>query len=110
MPNFDGGHYFLTALIPIKTGILVEDDGMRRSPVQLVRHALATLPTALQTQATEKIGINSPFARNTRTHLSRFVVINDVMYNARDPVDAIVAADLPSIEAFRKARQKSLLY
>jgi uncharacterized protein YbbC (DUF1343 family) len=27
-----------------------------------------------------------------------------------DPVDAIVAADLPSIEAFRKARQKSLLY
>jgi uncharacterized protein YbbC (DUF1343 family) len=27
-----------------------------------------------------------------------------------DPVDAIVAADLPAIEAFRKARQKSLLY
>jgi uncharacterized protein YbbC (DUF1343 family) len=27
-----------------------------------------------------------------------------------DPVDAIVAMDLPSIEAFRKARQKSLLY
>ncbi|PYQ49042.1 MAG: DUF1343 domain-containing protein [Acidobacteria bacterium] len=27
-----------------------------------------------------------------------------------DPFDAIVAADLPAIEAFRKARQKSLLY
>jgi uncharacterized protein YbbC (DUF1343 family) len=27
-----------------------------------------------------------------------------------DPVEAIVAADLPAIEAFRKARQKSLLY
>jgi uncharacterized protein YbbC (DUF1343 family) len=27
-----------------------------------------------------------------------------------DPVDAIVAADLPAIEAFRKARQKALLY
>ena len=27
-----------------------------------------------------------------------------------DPVDAILAADLPAIEAFRKARQKSLLY
>jgi uncharacterized protein YbbC (DUF1343 family) len=27
-----------------------------------------------------------------------------------DPADAIVAADLPAIEAFRKARQKSLLY
>ncbi len=27
-----------------------------------------------------------------------------------DPVDAIVATDLPAIEAFRKARQKSLLY
>jgi uncharacterized protein YbbC (DUF1343 family) len=27
-----------------------------------------------------------------------------------DPIDAIVAADLPAIEGFRKARQKSLLY
>ena len=27
-----------------------------------------------------------------------------------DPLDAIVAADLPALEAFRKARQKSLLY
>jgi len=27
-----------------------------------------------------------------------------------DPVDAIVASDLPAIETFRKARQKSLLY
>ena len=27
-----------------------------------------------------------------------------------DPVDAIVASDLPAIEAFRKARQKALLY
>jgi uncharacterized protein YbbC (DUF1343 family) len=27
-----------------------------------------------------------------------------------DPVEAILAADLPAIEAFRKARQKSLLY
>jgi uncharacterized protein YbbC (DUF1343 family) len=27
-----------------------------------------------------------------------------------DPTDAIVAADLPGIEAFRKARQKALLY
>jgi hypothetical protein len=92
MPNFDGGHYFLTALIPIATDTLVEHHGRRVSPIQAVRKTLATLPTALQTRATEKTGLNSPFSRNHRTHFARFVVIEDVMYNARDPVDAIRVA------------------
>jgi hypothetical protein len=89
MPNFDGGHYFLTALIPIVQDTLVEQDGMKHSPIQLVRSALSTLPTSLQTPVTERMGLNSPFARTRRTHLARFVVIDQAMYNGRDPKDAI---------------------
>jgi hypothetical protein len=92
MPNFDGGHYFLTALIPISTNILVEKDGQRFSPIQVVRKALATLPTARQTWASQRTGLNSPFSRNLRTHFARFVVVEDTMYNGRDPQDAIEAA------------------
>jgi hypothetical protein len=89
MPNFDGGHYFLTALIPVANDRLIEHEGTPKAPVDRVRSALARLPTALQSPVTEAIGINSPFARTTRTHLSRFAVIEDVVYNGRDPVDAI---------------------
>jgi hypothetical protein len=92
MPNFDGGHYFLTALIPISTGTLVEKDGQRFAPIQSVRKALATLPTALQTPASQATRLNSPFSRNTSTHFARFVVVEDVMYNGRDPENAIKAS------------------
>ena len=92
MPNFDGGHYFLTALIPISTTMLERKDGQRFSPVQVLRKTLVTLPTALQSPASEHIGINSPFSKNDRTHFARFVVIEDVMYNGRDPDDAIKAS------------------
>jgi hypothetical protein len=65
---------------------------VRCSSVQRLRDILATLPTALQSQATEDIGLNSPFARNQRTHLARFVVIDDVPYNGRESNDALTAA------------------
>jgi hypothetical protein len=90
MPNFDTGHYFLTTLAPIKTGAAPSDDeGMEVSYVQRLRMVLATLPTALQSPATEKLGMQSPFARNPRTHFCRFVVIDDVVFNGRVPVDGI---------------------
>ncbi len=92
MPNFDGGHYFLTALLPISTNILTDRGQQRLSPIQMVRKSLAILPTALQTPASTKIGLNSPFSRNRRTHFARFVVIEDVTYNGRDPMDAIKVA------------------
>jgi len=92
MPNFDGGHYYLTVIAPIAVDVVVEKNGMERAPIQMVRNALANLPTALQTKATEHIGINSPFSRNTRTHFARFAVIEDVMYNGRDPEDAVEIA------------------
>ncbi|HEY6873214.1 MAG TPA: hypothetical protein VI298_10860 [Geobacteraceae bacterium] len=90
--SFDGGHYFLTVLAPVRNTRLTERSGVRCSAVQRLRDVLATLPTALQSQATEDIGLNSPFARNKRTHLARFVVIDDVPYNGRESDDALVTA------------------
>lgn len=90
--SFDGGHYFLTMLAPIQNTQLVEYYGVPRSAVQRLRNVLATLPTALQSRATKAIGLNSPFARNTRTHLARFVVIDDVRYNGRESDDALTVA------------------
>src|SRR5665213_2810153 len=92
MPNLDGGHYFLTVLAPIDNRGVIDHDGMRNSPVHMVREALETLPTALQSPATEETGLNSPFSRNTRTHFARFAVLDDVFYNGRNPVDSIVSA------------------
>lgn len=90
--SHDGGHYFLTLLIPVQNQHLVEHYGIQCSAVQRLRDVLATLPTALQSKATEAIGLNSPFARNSRTHLARLAVINDVQYNGREGEEAILGA------------------
>ena len=94
MPNFDGGHYFLTVLAPIESARLHERHGVKSSAVHVVRDVLATLPTALQSPATEGIGLNSPFSRAQRTHLARFAVIDDVIYNGRSRRDALKVAAL----------------
>ena len=48
MPTFDGGHYFLTVLVPVKTH--PARDGSA-SPIQALRKRLAVLPPAQQTPA-----------------------------------------------------------
>ena len=80
MPTFDGGHYFLTVLVPIKTQPIA-DGAAFTSPVHALRKRLAMLPPAAQTLACSDG--QSPFARNTRNHFARFVVIDDVAYNGR---------------------------
>ena len=92
MPNFDGGHYFLTLLAPVRTDTVTTDDSVPISCEQALRIELACLPTALQSRQSAPSGLNSPFTRNTRTHFVRFSVINDVIYNGRDPSDAILNA------------------
>ncbi len=92
MPNFDTGHYFLTTLAPIKHGSASDERGVEVSHIERLRTTLAILPTALQSPATEQIGINSPFARDRHTHLCRFMVLDDVVYNGRPRSDAIVNA------------------
>ncbi|MEO0379389.1 MAG: hypothetical protein AAF252_03915 [Pseudomonadota bacterium] len=90
MPDLDSGHIFLTTFAPIRDSS--EDAGKHTSFTQDVRIALASMPTALQSPATEKIGVNSPFARNTRTHLARMFVLNDVVYNGRVGKNALAAS------------------
>ncbi|MGD9295319.1 MAG: hypothetical protein PVI41_10595 [Roseobacter sp.] len=90
MPDLDSGHYFLTTLAPIKDSATAAN--MHGSYTQAVRIALAKLPSAIQSPATEKIGQNSPFARNTRTHLARMFVLNDVVFNGRVGRNALAAS------------------
>lgn len=81
MADLDTGHVFLTTLAPIKTGTPLDPDST--SYDQRVRIALAELPTARQSPATERAKYNSPFARNLRNHFVRMFVIDDVIYNGR---------------------------
>lgn len=90
MPDFDNGHIYLTTLAPIKGCCAATSSA--NAYIQNIRNALARLPTALQSPATEAIGINSPFSKNKRTHLARLFVLNDSIYNGRTPIDAIWAA------------------
>jgi hypothetical protein len=90
MPTFDGGHCFLTALLPIKTSEVVDQDGLRSSPVHMVRDALAILPTARQSPVTESLPMTAPFAKCTKTHFARFAIIDDVIFNGRLASNAII--------------------
>ncbi|AWB19687.1 hypothetical protein DA075_01015 [Methylobacterium currus] len=92
MPNLDGGHYFFTAIVPIKNDVVVAHEGLRSSPVHMVREALETLPTALQSPEAVKVGIQSPFARSLRTHFARLVVLDQPFFNGRDHSDAVADA------------------
>ncbi len=88
MPTFDGGHCFLTVLVPVKTEP-IQDGSAFTSPVHALRKQLAMLPTAAQTP--DCGGGTSPFARNTRNHFGRFAIIDDVAYNGRQQVNAVWA-------------------
>lgn len=90
MPTFDGGHCFLTALLPIKTSEVVDQDGLRSSPVHMVRDALAILPTARQSPVTESLPVTAPFAKCSKTHFARFAIIDDVIFNGRLAGNAII--------------------
>jgi hypothetical protein len=89
--SFDGGHYFFTGLVPICNVGIVEHGGLKSSPIHMVREALETLPTALQSHASEEVGIQSPFARSLRTHFARLVVLDQPYFNGRDHADALVS-------------------
>jgi hypothetical protein len=87
MPTFDGGHYFLTVLVPIRTAP-VKDDDVATSPVHALRKRLSVLASAAQAPGAG--GEPSPFARSTRTHFARLVIIDDVAYNGRDGRDVLL--------------------
>lgn len=97
MPNYDGGHYFLTMLAPVRIG--TAPDATRFSYRQTLLDTLAKLPnsevgvTTKDTAARPAAGseVNSPFSRNTMTHLARFVLIDAPPYNGRESGDSLVA-------------------
>ncbi|MGA2125059.1 MAG: hypothetical protein ABSG76_02805 [Xanthobacteraceae bacterium] len=81
MPTYDGGHYFLSAVVPIRTDTM--NDGLAdTSPVHALRKRLSMLPTAAQTPACGNV--QCPFALSTRTHFARLAIIDDVAYNGRE--------------------------
>lgn len=95
MPNYDGGHYFLTTLAPVRMD--QKEGGAAGSYLSDLQGALQKLPTAQQSPATIETAKNhqeviSPFAKTSRTHLCRFVVINDAIYNGRIGADPIYAS------------------
>jgi hypothetical protein len=92
MPNIDVATYFFTGAVPVCNEGIVERDGMKSSPIHVVREVLETLPTALQSHATEEIGLNSPFARNLRTHFVRLVVLDQPNFNGRDHSNPLLNA------------------
>lgn len=89
MPDLDSGHLFLTTLAPIKRG--APDGISQASYEQQVRIALAELPTAKQSPVTVSSRFNSPFARNTRNHFVRAFVLENAVYNGRNPENALIA-------------------
>jgi hypothetical protein len=89
MANIDGGHYFLTTLIPLRLEPQPNGDGGFTSPTHLLREALACLPTAQQSPACVAAGLHSPFSRCTRTHFARAFVIDQPMFNGRDRDNAL---------------------
>jgi len=92
MANIDVSTYFFTAAVPVCNEGIVEHDGMKSSPIHVIREVFETLPTALQSHATEEIGLNSPFSRNLRTHFTRFVILDQPYFNGRDHSNALVNA------------------
>lgn len=87
MADLDTGHIFLTTLAPIKNGTPLDPDST--SFEQRVRVALAELPTARQSPATDAAKYNSPFARNRRNHFVRAFVLDEVIYNGRTVQNAL---------------------
>ena len=84
MPNFDGGHYFLTVLMPVITDTLEDQKaGRSRSHRHLLAGKLALIATGPQTAASPPHARPSPFAGNTINHLARFAIIDNPAYNGR---------------------------
>ena len=92
MPDIDGGHYFLSALVPVLTEPVDRPGAGPVAPSHLLRETLATLPTAMQSGLDVASGLVSPFSRCTRTHFVRLFVIDQPNFNGRLPTDAIVQA------------------
>ena len=96
MPNFDGGHYFLSALIPIRDGLSPSptDHGNSYSHTHALREILSILPTHNPRGGAPSDADHypAPFSLNRHTHFCRMVVIDDLTFVGRQHEDAILTA------------------
>jgi hypothetical protein len=90
MPTVDGGHYFLTCLIPVETAPAARTDKSMTVPSHLLREELGRLPTAQQSPETVASGRQSPFARCTLTHTLRLAIIDQPAFQGRDRQDVLL--------------------
>ena len=91
MPNVDGGHYYLSALLPVLEGIYPERTGCAEtglSHVQAVREILAALPRGEQDDPSRPL----PFSGEASTHFARLLVIDILPFNGRQRRDVLAAA------------------
>jgi hypothetical protein len=80
MPNFDAGHYFLTVLAPVRVDSVMPK-GQSHSHRHLLRDVLDKIPTGERTAASVGRARPVPFAKNNRTHLARFAVLDQAVFN-----------------------------
>jgi hypothetical protein len=91
MPNLDGGHLFLTVLVPVRLDTAIDPfDAGSRSHRHLLAERLALIPTGHQTAASDPSGPQSPFSRNTLNHFARFAMIDGPAYNGRSSEDTLI--------------------
>jgi len=91
MPNFDAGHYFLTMLAPVKLGMSEIAGKPGFSYRQTVLDTLARMQNSEISTGSLRTIEASPFARNTMTHLARFVLIDAPPYNGRVSGDTLLS-------------------
>jgi hypothetical protein len=93
VPDFDGGHYFLTVLAPVRTDRIVDPiPGRSRSHRHQLAQKLSLMFTGRQTEWSPKNDPPSPFAGNALNHFARFVIIDGPAYNGRLSGDTLVSA------------------
>lgn len=96
MPNFDGGHYFLSSLIPIRQGLTAQpgSSGSLTSHTQAVQEILSILPreNSCSTAQSEAMASDSPFSRNQHTHFCRMVVVDNLAFVGHQHQDALMTA------------------
>ncbi len=113
MPTIDGGHIFLTLLAPVTLGETEHPGGGITTHSHLLREELANLPTAAQSPVAIDTGLDSPFACCTRTHFVRLFVIDQPMFNGRDPMNPLLSAATglnPLAGAAAKQRANPLIH
>lgn len=95
MPDFDGGHYFLSSLIPIRLDLTPQPgSGSVTSHTQAIQEILSILPreNSCSNDPSGDLGNDSPFSRNQHTHFCRMVVIDRLPFVGRQHQDALITA------------------